>query len=127
MVCFNFMPVVDWTRTNLKYELPNASRALRFEMADFVAYNVYLLQRENAEQDYGSEILERARKRFDVMTAEERVQLEQNIIAGLPGGQETYDLDGIRAAIAKFIDLGTEGMRHNLFAFLADIILWVAN
>ena len=122
VVCYNFMPVVDWTRTNLKYELPNASQALRFEMTDFAAYDVYLLQRENAAADYDPEILEQAKQRFDAMNQEEQAELENNIIAGLPGGQDSHNRDSIRSAIAQFIDLGTEGMRQNLFAFLAEII-----
>jgi mannonate dehydratase len=122
VVCYNFMPVVDWTRTNLTYELPNASQALRFEMTDFAAYDVYLLQRKNAADDYTPEVLNRAKERFAAMSEAERSLLEQNIIAGLPGGQGAYDRDSIRAAIAEFIDLGTQGMRNNLFAFLADII-----
>jgi mannonate dehydratase len=122
VVCYNFMPVVDWTRTNLKYELPNASQALRFEMTDFVAYDVYLLQRDNAAGDYAPETLQRAKQRFEEMSEEEKVELEQNIIAGLPGGEGSYDRNSIRNAIAQFIDLGTEGMRGNLFAFLAEII-----
>ena len=122
VVCYNFMPVVDWTRTNLKYELPNASQALRFEMTDFAAYDVYLLQRENAAADYDGEILRQAKLRFDAMSEEERTELENNIIAGLPGGQDSHSRDSIRSAIAQFIDLGTEGMRRNLFAFLAEII-----
>ena len=122
VVCYNFMPVVDWTRTNLKYELPNASQALRFEMTDFAAYDVYLLQRENAAADYDPEILRQAKQRFDAMSPEERAELENNIIAGLPGGQDSHSRDSIRSAIAQFIDLGTEGMRQNLFAFLAEII-----
>ena len=122
VVCYNFMPVVDWTRTNLKYELPNASQALRFEMTDFAAYDVYLLQRENAAADYDPEILEQAKQRFDAMNQEEQAELENNIIAGLPGGQDSHSRDSIRSAIAQFIDLGTEGMRQNLFAFLAEII-----
>ena len=122
VVCYNFMPVVDWTRTNLKYELPNASQALRFEMTDFAAYDVYLLQRENAAADYDAEILRQAKLRFDAMSEEQRSELESNIIAGLPGGQDSHSRDSIRSAIAQFIDLGTEGMRRNLFAFLAEII-----
>jgi len=122
VVCYNFMPVVDWTRTNLDYELPNASRALRFEMTDFAAYDVYILQRVDAEKDYEPQLLARARERLDRMSAEERQLLEENIIAGLPGGEGSYDRDGIRAAIAEFIALGTEGMRDSLFAFLEEII-----
>ena len=122
VVCYNFMPVVDWTRTNLDYELPNASRALRFEMSDFAAYDVYVLQRSGAEQDYAPEVLARAKQRLDAMTTQQREQLEKNIIAGLPGGEGSYDRDSIRAAIAQFIALGTQGMRDNLFAFLREII-----
>lgn len=122
VVCYNFMPVVDWTRTNLAYELNNASQALRFEMTDFAAYDVYMLERDNAAQDYDPELLARAKARLDAMSAEERALLEQNIIAGLPGGEGSYDREGIRSAIAQFIALGNDGMRANLFAFLEEII-----
>ena len=122
VVCYNFMPVVDWTRTNLDYQMPDASRALRFEMTDFAAYDVYVLEREGAEKDYDPDLLERARARLDAMSDAERALLEKNIIAGLPGGEGSYDRDGIRSAIAEFIALGNEGMRANLFAFLEDII-----
>lgn len=122
VVCYNFMPVVDWTRTNLDYALPNASRALRFEMSDFAAYDVHILQRENAAQDYAPEVLARAEARLAAMTDAEKTLLEQNIIAGLPGGEGSYDRDGIRSAIAQFIALGTEGMRANLIAFLQAVV-----
>lgn len=121
-VCYNFMPVVDWTRTNLNYTLPNNARALRFEMSDFAAYDVYILQRPGAEQDYQPEVLTKAKARLDVMSSEEQALLEKNIIAGLPGGEGSYDRDGIRAAIDLFIKMGDEGMRANLFAFLREII-----
>lgn len=122
VVCYNFMPVVDWTRTNLSYSLPNRSQALRFEMTDFAAYDVYLLQRKNAEKDYAPDVLERARTRFEAMNDTERELLEKNIIAGLPGGEGSYDRDGIRAAIEEFIALGEAGMRENLLEFLREII-----
>lgn len=122
VVCYNFMPVVDWTRTNLDYALPNASRALRFEMADFAAYDVYMLQREGAVHDYDAAVLARAKIRFEVMSDTEKALLEQNIITGLPGGEGSYDREGIRAAIDQFIALGTEGMRANLIAFLEAVI-----
>ena len=122
VVCYNFMPVVDWTRTNLMYALPNASRALRFEMTDFIAYDVYMLERENAAADYAPELLQRASERFAEMNGEQRALLERNIIAGLPGGEGSYDRAGIRAAIAGFIAMGTEGMRDNLFQFLREVV-----
>src|SRR5690606_14406792 len=116
------MPVVDWTRTNLSYSLPNKSQALRFEMSDFAAYDVYILQRPGAEASYQSEVLAKAKARLDAMSDEEKVLLEKNIIAGLPGGEGSYDRDGIRAAIDLFIQMGDEGMRANLFAFLREVI-----
>ena len=121
-VCYNFMPVVDWTRTNLAFELENASSALRFEMTDFVAYDVFMLERPGATNDYEKDVLESARLRFVTMGESEKNTLEQNIIAGLPGGEGSYNRAGIREAIAAFNDLGTAGMRANLKAFLSDVI-----
>ncbi len=121
-VCYNFMPVVDWTRTNLNYELPNKAQALRFEMTDFVAYDVHALARPGAAQDYSEELLAKASQRYAAMSEAERTLLETNIIAGLPGGEGSYDRIGISQAINEFRELGTEGFRANLFAFLADII-----
>ena len=120
-VCYNFMPVVDWTRTNLDFELNNASSALRFEMTDFVAYDVYILERDNAASDYTQPLLEKAKRRLDEITEHQKITLEQNIIAGLPGGEGSWDRESIREAISKFTRIGTEGLRDNLIRFLEDI------
>lgn len=121
-VCYNFMPVVDWTRTNLNFELPNKAQALRFEMTDFVAYDVYALGRPDAAQDYSPELLAKASERYAAMDDNERELLETNIIAGLPGGEGSYDRASISKAIQEFREMGTEGFRANLFSFLSDII-----
>ena len=121
-VCYNFMPVVDWTRTNLNFELDNASSALRFEMVDFVTYDVHILKRPGAEQDYSGELLARAEARLETLSADEAEALEQNIIAGLPGGEGSWDRAGIQKAIAAFTSLGTEGLRANLLAFLETVV-----
>jgi mannonate dehydratase len=121
-VCYNFMPVVDWTRTNLDFELDNASSALRFEMTEFVAYDAYILKRENAKNDYSDALLIEARRKFETMTAEQQAVLEGNIIAGLPGGEGSWTREGIREAIRSFTDIGTAGLRANLISFLKDII-----
>lgn len=121
-ICYNFMPVVDWTRTNLMYKLPNNSHALRFEMTDFAAYDVHMLQREGALESYSDAVLAKADARFSAMSHEERLALEKNIIAGLPGGEGSYTRDSIRETIQQFIDLGTEGFRDHLFQFLREII-----
>ncbi|TPV59985.1 mannonate dehydratase [Aestuariibacter sp. GS-14] len=121
-VCYNFMPVVDWTRTNLNYKLPNTSFALRFEMSDFVAYDVFVLERPGAEADYTPEQLEKARVRINGMTEAEILLLEKNVIAGLPGGEGSYSRESIKVAIQEFINLGTERFRNHLFEFLREVI-----
>ncbi|WP_043319616.1 mannonate dehydratase [Microbulbifer sp. HZ11] len=121
-VCYNFMPVVDWTRTNLNYTLPNGSQALRFEMADFAAYDIHVLKRPGAEGDYPPEVLARAQTYLQTKTSDELAQLERNIIAGLPGGEGSHDRDSIRRSIELFNALGTDRYRENLFLFLQEII-----
>ena len=121
-VCYNFMPVVDWTRTNLTYELSNSAHALRFEMTDFAAYDLFVLERDGAQDSYSDAVVARATARFDAMSLEARAALESNVIAGLPGGEGSYDRDGIRAAIDQFSKLGNDRYRANLFAFLEEII-----
>jgi mannonate dehydratase len=121
-ICYNFMPVVDWTRTNLMYKLPNNSHALLFEMTDFAAYDVYMLKREGALESYSEAVLAKADARFSAMSEVEHMALEKNIIAGLPGGEGSYTRNSIRETIQQFIDLGTEGFREHLFQFLREII-----
>lgn len=121
-ICYNFMPVVDWTRTNLTYELPNRAQALRFEMTDFAAYDLFVLKRDGAKGSYSDAVVARATERFEAMSPETRAALESNIIAGLPGGEGSYDRDGIRAAIDQFTKIGNDGYRANLIAFLEEII-----
>jgi len=121
-VCYNFMPVVDWTRTSLAYELPNKAQALRFEMTDFAAYDLFVLERDGAKESYSDVVIARATERFNAMSEEARAALERNIIAGLPGGEGSYDRESIRAAIERFSKLGNEAYRANLVAFLEEII-----
>jgi mannonate dehydratase len=121
-VCYNFMPVVDWTRTNLAYELPNKAQALRFEMTDFAAYDLFVLKRDGAKESYSDAVIARATERFEAMSPAACETLEKNIIAGLAGGEGSYDRDGIREEIDRFSEFGNEAYRANLFAFLEEII-----
>lgn len=122
VVCYNFMPVVDWTRTNLMYKLANESYALYFSMEAFVAYDVFVLKRENACEQYSAEILQKAEAFYQSASEQEISQLEENIIAGLPGSYEGFNRDSIRAAIDEYKDVDDDTFRHNLFAFLREIV-----
>jgi mannonate dehydratase len=121
-VCYNFMPVVDWTRTSLDMELEDGARALAFNMHDFIAFDVFMLKRKGAEKEYSEEMLEVARSRFESMSDEQRYMLQKNIIAGLPGGQEGYTLEQFQAKLDEYKDIDKEKYRENLAYFLKEVI-----
>jgi mannonate dehydratase len=121
-VCYNFMPVVDWTRTNLEMELEDGARALEFNFPDFVAFDVFMLQRKDAEKEYSDELFDEAKERFESMSHEQRYLLQKNIIAGLPGGQEGYTLEQFQAKLDEYNGVTKEIYRENLAYFLKEII-----
>jgi mannonate dehydratase len=121
VVCYNFMPVVDWIRTDLKWPLPSTGFALRFDTCDFAAYDLFILQRENAESDYPAERVADALARYEAMPQSRREDLQQTIIAGLPGAEGSYDREGIRRSLAEYEGLTAADLRANLAAFLDEV------
>ena len=122
VVCYNFMPVVDWTRTDLSWRLPSGGLALRFDIVDFVGYDVFVLKRAKAANDYDPSLVAAARQRTLAKTEDEIARLERNVIAGLPGGAEAQTRELIARSIASFEGLGDDQMRDNLEAFLREVV-----
>ncbi len=122
-ICYNFMPVIDWTRTDLKFKLPSGAYALRFDQEKFATFDLHILKRANAEQDYSEQELTTAKAVFDSMSAAEITELTNNIIAGLPGKMtDSYSLDSFRKHLAQYQAIDSDTLRNNLLRFLAEIL-----
>lgn len=121
-ICYNFMPVLDWTRTDLAYELPDGSKALRFDAIQFAIFDLFLLKRPGADLDYSSEQMAAAEELFQTMEADQKQSLENNILAGLPGAEEGYSLSQFLSVLDTYKTIGPDQLRNHLNSFLKHII-----
>ena len=121
-VCYNFMPILDWTRTDLAFELPDGAKALRFDQIEFAVFELHILQRQAAENDYSADEIAEAAARFASMSEEHKLRLTRNIIAGLPGAEEGYTLAQFRAQLARYDGIDKARLREHFATFLRGII-----
>jgi mannonate dehydratase len=122
VITYNFMPILDWMRTDISYELPDKSRALYFEKAAFVAFDVFLLKRPGAEKDYTAEELQKAKHRLDAMTDHEKERLYTNALLGLPGSEERFTEEQILSALKTYEGIDAAKLKEHLFYFLQQVV-----
>lgn len=121
VICYNFMPVLDWTRTDLAWRVAHGGTAMRFDLPDFAAFDIHILKRKGAADDFPAHVVEAAAKRFGAMSDERKKSLAANVTAGLPGAQEHWSLDGLAAQLATYDGISPEQLRQNLIDFLAEV------
>lgn len=122
VICYNFMPVLDWTRTDLAAPRPSGATALRFDLIDFAAFDIAVLERAGAAADYTPDVVSRAKARARVFTQADKDRLTANILAGLPGAVEHWTLETLRARLAAYAGIDAEGLRANLKRFLEAVV-----
>ena len=122
IICYNFMPVLDWTRTDLSYPLADGARALRFELKALAAFDLYILKRARAIKDYPHQILKEAEQWYNTMDQEAKSSLKDTILAGLPGSEEAYSLSDFRRSLDHYRHIGTDQLADHLSYFLNEII-----
>lgn len=122
VITYNFMPILDWLRTNVSYEMPDGSKALYFERAAFIAFDLFLLKRPGAEKDYTKEEIARAEVRFNSMTEEERKSIFNNTLLGLPGGNDAFTPDQVLQALETYQGIDARKLKEHLFYFLKEVV-----
>jgi mannonate dehydratase len=121
IICYNFMPVLDWTRTDLSWRRPNGARCMRFDLTDFAVFDIHILARRGAAEDFLPETVEAAARRFAEMTDAAKQQLARNVAFGLPGAAESLELEDIRQHLAEYANISEERLQANLIDFLSEV------
>jgi len=122
VLCYNFMPVLDWTRTDLNYPMPDGSTALRFDEVALAAFDLFILKRPEADKQYSPEIVRKAEKYVEGINDSDKSRLTQTILAGLPGSEEGYTLDQFRNILKSYNGISANDLRKHLKSFLREIV-----
>ena len=120
-ICYNFMPVLDWTRTNLAHEVESGATCMRFDLIDFAAFDLFILERDGAASDFDAALTAKAQRRFDAMTPGDHEEMARNVVFGLPGAAESFSLDDVRALLGDYAQIGPDSLRSNLTDFLNEV------
>jgi mannonate dehydratase len=121
VVCYNFMPVLDWTRTDLAWRVAHGGTTMRFDLAAFAAFDIHILRRPGAAEEHGPALAEAAARRFADLSESARTTLARSVSAGLPGSAEHWSLEGLRAQLDHYRGIDAERLRRNLVDFLSEV------
>jgi mannonate dehydratase len=121
-ICYNFMPVLDWTRTDLRWQVAHGGSCMRFDIADFAAFDIHILKRPGAPADFTNAIADEAGRRFETMTEDEKKQLARNVTMGLPGSTESMSLEDVQAHLNEYGAISRDQLRQHFIHFLEEVV-----
>ncbi len=120
-VCYNFMPVLDWSRTHTRYEMPDGGKALRFDWLEFAVFDLHILKRRGAEESYSPALVAAAAEQFATLPEAELHRISSNVLMGLPGSDDAFELDTFQSLLDAYKEVGEQGLRENLYYFLREV------